>query len=102
MTCLENWKQTMEHESDSDTNCNRYAQYSYQMIDKKTGGFRNNEPIGDHPNYSIIKIGQNTEKSSGDLKRLAVTQTLVKDHQLTPLWKTLKGILCKIIKYSLK
>ena len=32
---------------------------------------------GDHPNCSIIKIGQNTEKSPGDLRRLAVTQTPV-------------------------
>ena len=30
-----------------------------------------------------IEIGQNTEKSPGDLRRLAVTQTLVKDHQQT-------------------
>ena len=28
-------------------------------------------------NYSIIEIGQNTEKSPGDLRRLAVTQTPV-------------------------
>ena len=28
-----------------------------------------------HPNYSIINVGHNTEKSPGDLKRLAVTQT---------------------------
>ena len=28
-----------------------------------------------------IKIGQNTEKSPGDLRRLAVAQTAVKDHQ---------------------
>ena len=32
---------------------------------------------------SIIKNGQNTEKSPGDLMRLGVTQTSVKDHQLT-------------------
>ena len=35
---------------------------------------------GDHPNYSIIENGQNTEKSPGDMGRLAVTQTHVKDH----------------------
>ena len=29
----------------------------------------------DHPNGSIIENGQNTEKSPGDLRRLAVTQT---------------------------
>ena len=33
--------------------------------------------------------GQNTEKSSGDLRRLAVTLTPVKDHQLKLIWKTL-------------
>ena len=27
----------------------------------------------DHLKYSIVKIGQNTEKSPGDLRRLAVT-----------------------------
>ena len=32
---------------------------------------------------SIIENGQNTEKSLGDLRRLAVTQSPVKDHQLT-------------------
>ena len=37
----------------------------------------------DYPDYSIVEIGQNTEKSSGDLRKLAVTQTLVKDYQLT-------------------
>ena len=35
---------------------------------------------------------QNTEKSPGDLRRLAVTQTSVKDHELTLVRKT-----CKII-----
>ena len=44
---------------------------------------------GDHPNYYIIENGQNTEKSPGDLRRLAVTQTPVKNHQLTLIWKTL-------------
>ena len=33
---------------------------------------------GDHPNNSIIKIGQNTEKSPRDLRTLVVTQTPVK------------------------
>ena len=30
---------------------------------------------GDHPNDSIIENGQNSEKSPGDLKGHAVTQT---------------------------
>ena len=33
---------------------------------------------GDCPNYSFVEIGQNTEKSLGDLRRLAVTQAPVK------------------------
>ena len=44
----------------------------------------------DYLNYNIIKNGQNTEKSPGGLKRLAVTQTPVKNHQLKLIWKTLK------------
>ena len=36
----------------------------------------------------LIKIGQNTEKSSRDLMRSAVTQTPVKDYGLTPVRKT--------------
>ena len=38
---------------------------------------------GDHPNYSIVEIGQNSKKSPGDLRRLTVTQILVENHQLT-------------------
>ena len=33
------------------------------------------EISGDHPNYSIVEIGQNTEKSPGDLRRFAVTHS---------------------------
>ena len=49
---------------------------------KGTGGLKNNRTSGDHPNYYIIEYGQNTEMSPGDLRRLAVTQTPVKDNQL--------------------
>ena len=45
--------------------------------------YGNKRTSGDHLNYSIIKIDQNTEKSPGDLRRLAVTQTPVENHQLT-------------------
>ena len=50
------------------------------------GGNNNNNnrrPSVDHPNNSIVENGQNTQKSPGDLRRLAVTQSPVKDHQLT-------------------
>ena len=56
---------------------------------KGTGGLRSWRTSGDHPNYSIIENSQNTEKSPGDLRRLAVTQTPAKDHQLMLMSKTL-------------
>ena len=37
----------------------------------------------DYPNDNIAENDPNPETSSGDLRRLAVTQTLVKNHQLT-------------------
>ena len=77
----------MEHENDADTNYNWYPLYSYQRISTRPGGLGNKRTIGDHPNDSIIKIGYNTEKSPGDSRRIAVTQTPVEDHQLTLVWK---------------
>ena len=49
---------------------------------KGTGGLEDRRTSGGHPNYNIIEKTQNTEKSPGDLKRLATTQTQVKDHKL--------------------
>ena len=46
---------------------------SHQRIDKETGGLGNWRTSGDHPNYSIVENGQNTEKSTGDLRRLTLT-----------------------------
>ena len=63
--------------------------YSNWKIIKRTGGLGSWRPSGDHPNYSITENGQNIEKSPGDLRRLTVSQTPVKDHQLTLMWKTL-------------
>ena len=53
-------EKTMEYESNGDTNCNWHAWYSHQRIDKETRGIGNMRTTGNHPNYSIIKIGQNT------------------------------------------
>ena len=40
----------------------------------------------------VIKIGQNTVESPGDLRRLAVTQTLVEKQQLMLAWKNLDWV----------
>ena len=73
----------MENESDSDTNYNWRNWYIHLRIDTGTGGLGNKRTSGDHPNDSIIESGKNTEKSPGDLRRLAVTQTPVRIHRLT-------------------
>ena len=51
-------------------------------VPEETGRKGNRGMNWDHPNYCIVEVGQNTEKSSGDSRRHAVTQTPVKDHQL--------------------
>ncbi len=82
----------MGHESDGDTHCNRCTRYNHQRISKGIGGFGNKRTSGDHPNDNTIKIVKNTEKSPGDLRGLAVTQTPVKCHQLILVGKYLKRI----------
>ena len=46
---------------------------------KELGSWRTGK---DYPNDNIAKNGQNPETSPGDLRRPAVTQTPVKNHQL--------------------
>ena len=76
-------KKTVEYDSDGYTNCNWSSWYSHRRINKGTGEFGNKKTSGDHPNYNIVDISQNTEKSPGDLRGLADTQFPLKDHQLT-------------------
>ena len=70
-------KKTVEHESENYINRDWCSWYGRQRIIKGTGGLGIKRTSGDHPNY-ITENGQNTEKSPGDLRRLAVTQTPVK------------------------
>ena len=66
-------KKLKEHESDSDINCDWCFPYGHQGTGTGTGGLVNKSSSEDHPDYSIIKIAKDTEKSPGDLRRLAVT-----------------------------
>ena len=68
----------MKQEGDCDIKRNWCTWNNPQWIGKGTGRYDNKSTIGDHPNYSVVKIDQNTEKSPGDLRRLGVTQTPVK------------------------
>ena len=63
---------SMEHESDGDANCDLCARNNHQRIGSGTGALGN----------------KNTQRSSGDLRILAVTQTPVENRQLTPILKT--------------
>ena len=83
-------EKSVEHESNLDTNCNWCSLYSHQKFCKGFGGLGNKKTSGTYSDYCIIKIRQNTEKSPGHLRRLAVTQTPVRMHRLTLGWKTLK------------
>ena len=56
-------------------------------LEKGVGIVRNWRKNRDHSDYNIIQISQSTEKSPGDLRKLAVSQTPVKAHQLTLMWK---------------
>ena len=66
----------------SDTNCNWYTWNDPQRLGKGAGEVRNRRMSRDHLNYGIVEGNQNTEKSPGDSRRLAVTQIPVTDHQL--------------------
>ena len=48
---------------------------------KRFGRLGNKGISGEHLEYSIIKNGQNTEKSPGNMKILAVSKTPVENHQ---------------------
>ena len=68
-----------------------------KRIGTGTWGLGNKRTSRENPNDRIIKIGQNILNSPGDLRRLVVTQTSVRNHRLTLVWKTQKGVTISII-----
>ena len=71
------------HERDTDTNVNWRNRKGLKRLGNKTGRVWNQRTNREHPFFSIVKIGQDTEKSHGGLKIFAITQTPVKDQHLT-------------------
>ena len=53
---------------------------AFDTVAKGPGGLESWHTSRDHPNNCIIEDGHNNKKSPGDLRRLAVTQTPVKNH----------------------
>ena len=76
-------KKTMEHACGNYINCNWSVWNSNKRIAKGTRGPGSWRTSGDHPKDSTVENGQNTKKSPGNLRRLGVTQTAVKNHRLT-------------------
>ena len=70
----------MKHKSDGDTNGIGALGTVTKRIGTGSGWLWNKSTSGDHPNYSIVENGQNTEKSPENLRRLAVIQTPVRNH----------------------
>ena len=90
---LRSWKRSkkaVEDECDGNSNCNWPDRNGFQKLRKRTGRVGNHRTNRDHQDNGIVEIGQNTEKSPGDLRRIAFTQTPAKDHQLTFVWKLSK------------
>ena len=85
-------KKKRKHKSDFDTSCNWYSWYSHQRIWSRTGGLWTKKTSGDQSNYSTVEISQNTEEIIGDVRKLPVTQTPVRNHRLSPDVKNSKGI----------
>ena len=81
-------KENVEHKRDCDTNSSVGTWNGPPGLEKKKTAGIGNSKKQNHPDHSVVKIGLNTEKSHGDLKRFDVTQTPVKTHQLTRQWKT--------------
>ena len=73
-----------------DTNCNWHAWNSLLKPGNGAGRVGNRKTYRDYRNYSIIKISQTTETSSGNMRRLTVTQIPARDQQLTLMWKNHK------------
>ena len=61
------------------------------------GNFGNKRMRGDTLKCTMVEIGQNTKKRPVDLRRLAVTQTFVENHQQSLVWNTLKWVIIIMI-----
>ena len=57
------FKKSEEHESDGETKCSWHILNAVQSLGSRVGSVRNRRMGQEHPNYSIFKIGQYTEKS---------------------------------------
>ena len=83
-------KKIVEYESNGDTNCNSITWSGFQVLEKGLEEFEIGGRIETIQTTALLRSARNTEKSSGDLRRFAVPQPLVKDSQLRLVLKTCK------------
>ena len=76
-------KKNVDRAGDDDTYCSWYTWNGPHKSEKESGTDGDQRKNLENPDYGITEIGQNTEKSPGDLKRYAVTHSLLKADQLT-------------------
>ena len=50
----------MENINDSDTSSSLRTRYNHHMIGTGIAGLGNKKTSGDHPNYRIVEVGQDT------------------------------------------
>ena len=62
----------MEHEGDGETSCKWCTWDDTQRLCKRVRRVGNRRVTILRSNYSIVEVGQNTEKSPRDLKKLGV------------------------------
>ena len=67
----------MEYDGDDYTKWKWRFWNSCEKLRKRAGRVGNRGTNRDYPNYIIVEVDQNTEKSPGDLMKLIITQTLV-------------------------
>ena len=84
-------EKSMKHEGDGDNNCNRCPWNGLKRSEKETRGTEDQRKNRDYPEHCTAKISLNNQQNPGDLKRLAVIQTSVKNYLFEPIEKTCKG-----------
>ena len=80
-------KESVNHEVDSDTNSGGSVSNGPQKLAKETVRREDQSKRRDPLDYIIFENGQYTQVNPIDNRRLAVSQTPVKDHQLTMVLK---------------
>ncbi len=84
----------MGRERDVYSKCNLFAWTDFLIQGKGAKGRNKSQ---DHPPDSIDEVGQNTNESHSDLKKLVVSQTSAKDSANVSVKKTNNGTLKRIV-----